>query len=63
MLINKVVGIYLKGRKNNNQKPTPNYKKLLDKEDSIDKQILELAKKGELTIDVVWVKEEPNLLL
>ena len=42
--------------KSNNSKP--DYKKLLNKDDPIDKMILKLAKKGELTVGVVWVKEE-----
>ena len=47
--------------KNNNLKQ--NYKKLLNKDDPIDKLILELAKKGELNVGVVQVKEgsEDNL--
>ena len=41
--------------KNNNSKP--NFKKLLNKDDPIDKMILKLAKEGELNVGVVWVKE------
>jgi hypothetical protein len=36
----------------------PDYKKLLNKDDPIDKAILELAKKGELNVGVVWVDGE-----
>ena len=43
-----------------NKSAKPNYKKLLDKDDPIDKLILELAKKGKLNVGVVWVKEEPE---
>jgi len=32
----------------------------LNKDDPIDKLILELAKKGELNVGVVWVKENPE---
>jgi hypothetical protein len=42
--------------KNNNSKP--DFKQLLNKDDPIDKMILKLAKKGELNVGVVWVKEE-----
>ncbi len=34
------------------------YKKLLNKKDPLDKQILELTKKGELDINIVELKEE-----
>ena len=34
------------------------YKKLLNKKDPLDKQILELTKKGELNIKIVELKEE-----
>jgi len=63
MLITKVVGIYLKGRKNNKQKLTYSCKKILNKKDPLDKQILKLAKKGELNVGVVQVKEAPNLII
>ena len=63
MLINKVVGIYLKGRKNNNKKLNYSYKKILNKKDPLDKQILKLTKKGELKVGVVQVKEAPNLII
>ena len=42
--------------KNNNSKP--DYKRLLNKDDPIDKMILKLAKEGELNVGVVWVKGE-----
>ena len=44
--------------KNNNSKP--DFKQLLNKDDPVDKAILELAKKGELNVGVVWVKEESD---
>jgi hypothetical protein len=34
----------------------PDYKKLLNKKDPIDKQILDLVKQGELKIGIVWLK-------
>jgi len=34
------------------------YKKLLNKKDPLDKQILELTKKGELDIKIVDLKED-----
>ena len=40
-----------------NKSIKPDYKKLLNKRDPIDKIILELAKKGTLSVGVVWVKE------
>ena len=42
----------------NKYRSKPNFKKLLNKDDPIDKIILELAKKGELNVGVVWVKGE-----
>ena len=39
------------------------YKQLLNKKNPLDKQILKLAKKGELKVGIVKVKEAPNLLL
>ena len=36
----------------------PDYKKLLNKKDPLDRLILNLAKQGELKVGVVWVKEE-----
>jgi len=42
--------------KNNSSKP--DFKELLNKDDPIDKAILELAKEGELNVGVVWVKGE-----
>jgi hypothetical protein len=44
--------------KSNN--PKPNYKRLLDKNNPIDKLILKLAKEGELNVGVVWVKDESD---
>ena len=42
----------------NNKKLGADYKKLLNKKDPIDKQILKLAKQGELKVDVVWMDKE-----
>ena len=44
-----------------NKTVKPNFKKLLNKSDPIDKLILELAKKGELNVGVVWVKEDSEI--
>jgi len=41
-----------------NKTLVPDYKKLLNKKDSLDKLILNLAKQGELKVGVVWIKEE-----
>ena len=36
----------------------PNYKKLLNKKDPIDRQILNLVKQGELKVGIVRIKED-----
>jgi len=36
----------------------PNYRKLLNKKDSVDKEILKLAKEGELKVGVVEDKKK-----
>jgi len=51
-------GEKLKGGPANNKILEPDYKKLLNKKDPLDKQILNLAKPGELKVGVVWIKEE-----
>ena len=42
----------------NNKKLESDYKKLLNKNDPLDKQIIMLAKEGELKISVVPIKAE-----
>ena len=42
----------------NNKTKKLDYKKLLNKKDPLDKQILKLAKQGKLKIGVVSIKEE-----
>jgi len=36
----------------------PDYKKLLNKKDPIDRQILNLVKQGELKVGIVRIKED-----
>jgi hypothetical protein len=50
----------LKGISSNYQKLPHSYKKLLNKKDPIDKQILKLVKEGELKVGLVLVKETPE---
>ena len=50
----------MKGISSNNQKLPHSYRKLLNKKDPVDKQILKLEKKGELKVGIVWVKEAPE---
>ena len=50
----------MKGILSNNQKLPHSYKKLLNKKDPIDKQILKLVNEGELKVGFVLVKETPE---
>ena len=58
--VNFYGGGVLKNISNNNQKLPHSYKKLFNKKDPIDKQILKLVKEGELKVGFVWFKEAPE---